>query len=140
MLFRSDRHRTRGLVLSSGEIVELSPFALSDDDLEQETEDERAKRLGLLHLLTSIQDEAHRFALRHNEQRRHKRAKRYKLETIPGVGPARRTALLLAFGSTKNIALASMEDLQKVKGIPEEVARAVYSHFNEEDKQGGEKQ
>ena len=139
-IVKDDRHRTRGLVLSSGEIVELSPFALSDDDLEQETEDERAKRLGLLHLLTSIQDEAHRFALRHNEQRRHKRAKRYKLETIPGVGPARRKALLLAFGSTKNIALASMEDLQKVKGIPEEVARAVYSHFNEEDKQGGEKQ
>lgn len=139
-IVKDDRHRTRGLVLSSGEIVELSPFALSDDDLEQETEDDRAKRLGLLHLLTSIQDEAHRFALRHNEQRRHKRAKRYKLETIPGVGPARRKALLLAFGSTKNIAQASMEDLQKVKGIPEEVARAVYSHFNEEDKQGGEKQ
>ncbi|MDD4186755.1 MAG: helix-hairpin-helix domain-containing protein, partial [Eubacteriales bacterium] len=139
-IVKDDRHRTRGLVLSSGEIVELSPFALSDDDLEQETEDDRAKRLGLLHLLTSIQDEAHRFALRHNEQRRHKRAKRYKLETIPGVGPARRKALLLAFGSTKNIAQASMDDLQKVKGIPEEVARAVYSHFNEEDKQGGEKQ
>ncbi len=136
---KDDRHRTRGLVLSTGEIIELSPFALSEAYLEQETEDARARRLGLLHLLTRIQDEAHRFALRHNEQRRHQRAKRYQLETIPGVGPARRKALLLAFGTTKNIAEASVEELQAVKGIPEEVAEAVYRHFHGEEEQGKER-
>ncbi len=136
-LVKDDRHRTRGLVLPRGPIVELSPSALSDEELAGETDEERARRLGLLHLLSSIQDEAHRFALRHNEQRRHKRATRYKLESIKGVGPARRKILLTAFASTKKISEASYEELAAVPGIPEQVARAVFDHFHQESAEGG---
>ncbi len=137
-MVKDDRHRTRGLVLRTGEILELASGAIPGNQLTQETEEERARRLGLLHLLASIQDEAHRFAFRHNEQRRHKGAKRYKLETIPGVGPARRKALLGAFESTKKISQASLDELRAVPGIPHSVAEAVYRHFHEEEPLKGE--
>ncbi|NLA95916.1 MAG: excinuclease ABC subunit UvrC [Clostridiaceae bacterium] len=135
-MVKDDRHRTRGLVLRTGEIIELASTAIPEDELVKETEEEGARRLGLLHLLSSIQDEAHRFALRHNEQRRHKGAKRYKLETIPGVGPARRKALLKAFESTKKISEASLDELESVPGIPRPVAEAVYRHFHVEPLKG----
>ncbi|HHX19121.1 MAG TPA: excinuclease ABC subunit UvrC [Clostridiaceae bacterium] len=150
-MVKDDRHRTRGLVLSSGNIVELATAGslcqyLSEeergeceddrgeceDDRQRETEDARAKRLGLLHLLTSIQDEAHRFALRHNRKVLEKRAMRYALEAIPGVGPARRKRLLEHFGTSKKISEASLEELMSVKGIPHTVAEAVYNHFQEQ--------
>ncbi|NLB50822.1 MAG: excinuclease ABC subunit UvrC [Clostridiaceae bacterium] len=139
-MVKDDRHRTRGLVLRSGQIVELSPVALSDQELQEESEEDRARRLGLLHLLTSIQDEAHRFASRHNEQRRHKRAKRFQLETIAGVGPSRRKALLTAFGSTKKISEASLEELAGVPGLPRAVAEAVHLHFHGQQPDGKEDQ
>jgi len=135
---KDDRHRTRGLVLRTGEIMELASSAVPGNELARETEQERARRLGLLHLLTSIQDEAHRFALRHNEQRRHKRAKRYKLETIAGVGPARRKALLSTFGSTKKISEVSLDELAAVPGLPLPVAEAVYRHFHEDEEPEGD--
>lgn len=136
-MVKDDRHRTRGLVLADGRIIELSPRALSLQELEAETEEDRARRMGLLHLLSSIQDEAHRFALKQNEKRRNKRAVRYKLETIQGVGPARRKALLAAFGSSKKISEASLEELMAVPGIPGEVARSVYRHFHGREGQEG---
>ncbi len=143
-MVKDDRHRTRGLVLPSGEIVELARAGslrdyLGEDEHEKETngsshesEDMRAKRHGLLHLLTSIQDEAHRFALRHNRKVREKRAMRYALEAIPGIGPARRKRLLEHFGSSKKISEASLEELKSVTGIPHAVADAVYNHFQEQ--------
>lgn len=143
-MVKDDRHRTRGLVLPTGDIIELATsgslchYLSGDecgertDDQQRETEDARAKRLGLLHLLTSIQDEAHRFALRHNQNVRQKRTMRYALETIPGVGPARRKRLLEHFGTSKKISEASLEELKSVSGIPQVVAEAVYNHFQEQ--------
>lgn len=142
-MVKDDRHRTRGLVLPSGDVVELTTagslrdFLADDeqgdkeDDSLRESEDLRAMRLGLLHLLTSIQDEAHRFALRHNRRVRKKQAMRYALETIPGVGPARRKRLLEHFGTSKKISEASLDELKSVTGIPYTVAEAVYNHFKE---------
>lgn len=130
-MVKDDRHRTRGLVPASGVVVELASGAICERELLAETEDERARRLGLLHLLTSIQDEAHRFALRHHEQKRHRRARRFSLETIRGVGPARRRALLSVFGSTRAVAEASLDDLRQTPGLPPQVAEAVYAHFHD---------
>ncbi|MGI6157016.1 MAG: excinuclease ABC subunit UvrC [Saccharofermentanales bacterium] len=123
-MVKDARHRTRGLVTSSGKTVELSkPPPVEDDEA-------RAARLGLLHLLTSIQDEAHRFARRHLEKRHHKRATRYTLEQIDGVGPARRKRLLRTFKTSKGVSEASLADLLNVEGLPEDVAHRVYEHFH----------
>lgn len=136
-MVKDDRHRTRGLVLATGEILELEGGALTQSQLEEESEEARAQRMGLLHLLSSIQEEAHRFALRHNEQRRHKRATRYQLENISGVGPARRKKLLAAFGSSKGLSEASLDELMALPGIPEKVARSVFEHFHGPAGEGG---
>ena len=135
---KDDRHRTRGLVLSSGQTIELASSSVPEDELARETEEERARRQGLLHLLTAVQDEAHRFARRLNEQRRHQAAKRYHLETIPGIGPARRKALLKAFGSSKKISEASLDELAGVPGLPQQAALAVWQHFHGNEPPGGD--
>jgi excinuclease ABC subunit C len=87
-------------------------------------------RQGLLHLLTSIQDEAHRFAQRLNKKERRQRVMRYALENIKGVGPARRRLLLEAFGTSKKVEEASLEQLKEVKGLPEDVAESVFRYFH----------
>ena len=100
---------------------------------EGEDADERAIRLGVLRLLTALQDEAHRFANRLRNKQEHKRRMQYKLESIPGIGPARRKLLLKEFGSLKRLSEASLEDLKAVKSLPEEVAEAVYLHYHPEE-------
>ncbi|NLA71876.1 MAG: excinuclease ABC subunit UvrC [Clostridiaceae bacterium] len=128
-MVKDTRHRTRGLVLQTGDTIELLTTSVARDILENETQEDRARRLGLLHLLAAIQDEAHRFALRHNQRKRHTRAMRYDLETIQGVGPARRKKLIETFGSSKNIADATLEEIKAVAGIPDQVAQTIYNHF-----------
>ncbi len=125
-IVKDNRHRTRGLVLSTGDIIELSQAPEGEDA------DERAIRLGVLRLLTALQDEAHRFANRLRNQQEKKRRMQYQIESIPGVGPARRKLLLKEFGSIKKLSEADLKDLKSVKGLPEEVAEAVYLHFHRE--------
>jgi excinuclease ABC subunit C len=128
-MVKDRRHRTRGLVIPTGEIVELSnPESIAD--ARARPEEERAMRQGLLHLLTSIQDEAHRFAQRLNKKERRQRVMRYALENIKGVGPARRRLLLEAFGTSKKVEEASLEQLKEVKGLPEDVAESVFRYFH----------
>lgn len=124
-MVKDDRHRTRGLVLTTGKEIELKTVNAD----EQETPDQRSERLGLLRLLTAIQNEAHRFAQRLHKKSRLKSTIRYSLEEIPGVGPARRKALLKHFRTVKNISQAELSELQKVPGLPEKVAQTVYEHF-----------
>ncbi len=76
------------------------------------------------HLLQRIRDEAHRFAQRHHHQRR-RRGVASLLDSIPGIGPARRKALLQAFGGLEGIRRASVEDLAAVPGISRELAERV---------------
>ena len=130
-MVKDRHHRTRGLVKPTGEILELSnPESIAD--AKARSEEERAMRQGLLHLLTSIQDEAHRFAQRLNKKGRRHRVMRYTLENIKGVGPARRRLLLEAFGTSKKVEEASLEQLKAVKGLPEDVAESVFRYFHQD--------
>ncbi len=82
-----------------------------------------------LRLLQRVRDEAHRFALTFQKSRRKKRVIQSELDSIPGIGPARRQALLTAFGSVSQIAQASMEDLKTKGKLPQRHAEAVYNRF-----------
>ncbi len=78
-----------------------------------------------LFLVQRVRDEAHRFAITHHRQRREKAGLASQLDAIPGVGPARRKALLKEFGDVNGIRNASPEALQRVKGITAAVAKAI---------------
>lgn len=80
-----------------------------------------------LYLLQRIRDEAHRFAITQHRKRRLKRGLASQLDSIPGIGPARRRALLSAFGSVKAIREASEEELAVVPGIGPELAATIKS-------------
>ncbi|BFM11533.1 excinuclease ABC subunit UvrC [Simiduia litorea] len=80
-----------------------------------------------LHLIQSIRDEAHRFAVTGHKQRRDKARRVSKLEEIEGVGPSRRRELLRYFGGFQEIAAASAADLEKVPGISKKLADHIYT-------------
>ncbi|MBQ4074878.1 MAG: excinuclease ABC subunit UvrC [Clostridia bacterium] len=80
-----------------------------------------------LHLIQRIRDEAHRFAITHHRGLRTKQSVHSALEDIPGVGPARRRALLQHFKTVKAIREASLEELKAVPGVSAPAARAVYT-------------
>jgi excinuclease ABC subunit C len=83
-----------------------------------------------LHLLQHIRDEAHRFAIRaHRKKRQHARFDS-SLETIEGVGPKRRQALLRRFGGLRELAKAPLEEIAKVNGIKNELAARIFRHFH----------
>lgn len=83
-----------------------------------------------LHLLQHIRDEAHRFAITaHRKKRQHARFDS-SLETIEGVGPKRRQALLRRFGGLRELAKAPLEEIAKVKGINDELAQRIFQHFH----------
>ena len=81
------------------------------------------KHSGARHLLERIRDEAHRFAITYHRKERGKIASR--LDSIPGVGPERRKALLRAFGSVKGVAAASTEQIAAIPGFGAELAEVV---------------
>jgi excinuclease ABC subunit C len=83
-----------------------------------------------LQLLQRIRDEAHRFALGFHRQRRDSKARESIFDTLPGVGPARRRALLRHFGSAERFLAASQEELEGVPGIPQKTARSIYAQLH----------
>ena len=80
-----------------------------------------------LYLLQRIRDEAHRFAITAHRKARGRIGVASRLDAIPGIGPARRKSLLEKFGDVEGIRNASLEELLTVKGITEEIARALQS-------------
>ncbi|CQB51985.1 UvrABC system, subunit C [Syntrophomonas zehnderi OL-4] len=82
-----------------------------------------------LMLLQRLRDEAHRFAISYNRQRRGKKIRRSVLDDIPGVGPARKKALLQHFGSVAGIKSASLEEIKAVPGMNAAVSKNVYDFF-----------
>ena len=80
-------------------------------------------------LVTRIQDEAHRFAIEYHRSLRSKAQVKSVLDEIPGVGPARRKALMRHFRSINEIKEASVEKLCEVQEIPEHVAKQIYDFF-----------
>ncbi len=78
-----------------------------------------------LFLLQRIRDEAHRFAVTYHRKVKEKEDLQSLLDRIPGIGPARRKALLVFFGDVRRVRSASVEDLQQVEGIGAETARRI---------------
>jgi excinuclease ABC subunit C len=83
-----------------------------------------------LQLLQRIRDEAHRVALRYHRRRRDAKAMETIFETLPGVGPVRRRAILQHFGSVEHFLEASQEELEGVPGLPQKTARALYAQLH----------
>jgi excinuclease ABC subunit C len=86
-----------------------------------------------LRLIQRVRDEAHRFAITGH---RRKRARRYNesiLETVPGLGPAKRRALLKHFGGLQGVMRAGVTDLEQVAGIGTALARSIYDHLHPGD-------
>jgi excinuclease ABC subunit C len=83
-----------------------------------------------LQLLQRVRDEAHRFAITHHRTRRDKAMTGSLLDGLPGVGPARKRALLAHFGSPEGVVSASSEELQAVPGLPAKVARELHGHLH----------
>ncbi len=117
--------RERGvLVISLAKRIEevfipgaAAPLALAHDTPE-------------LQLLQRVRDEAHRFAITHHRIRRDRAMTASVLDDLPGVGPARKRALLAHFGSPDAILAASREELESVPGLPGKLAREMYRELH----------
>ncbi len=112
-MVKDDNHRTRGLYYNNVEI----PI---------DTRSEGFK------LITRIQDEAHRFAIEYHRSLRGKAQVKSRLDEIPGVGPARRKALMRHFKSMEEIRAASVEELMQVPEIPRHVAEEICRFFRQQ--------
>ncbi|HAT1361326.1 excinuclease ABC subunit UvrC [Corynebacterium striatum] len=83
-----------------------------------------------LFLLQQIRDEAHRFAITYHRQQRSKRMRSSVLDSVPGLGPQRRTDLVKHFGSVKKLKEASVEQIAAVKGFGPKLASVVFEHLH----------
>lgn len=110
-MVKDDNHRTRGLYFQN---VEL-PI---------DTHSEGFK------LITRIQDEAHRFAIEYHKSLRSKTQVKSVLDDIPGVGPARRKALMRHFKSLEDIKKATVEELMEIPELNERTAEDIVAFFN----------
>jgi excinuclease ABC subunit C len=80
-----------------------------------------------LYLLQRVRDEAHRFAISYHRQRRSKRMITSALDSVPGLGQTRKSALLKHFGSLKRLREASVEEISCAPGIGAQTALAVHA-------------
>ena len=110
-MVKDDNHRTRGLYYNNVEIP-----------IDRNSEGFR--------LITRIQDEAHRFAIEYHRSLRSKEQVHSVLDDIPGIGPARRRALMKHFQSLEAIRDANVDALQEVDSMNEAAARSVYQFFH----------
>ncbi len=83
-----------------------------------------------LRLVQRIRDEAHRFAITGHRKRRARRFNESVLESISGLGPARRRALLRYFGGLQGVLKAAVADIEQVEGIGASLARSIYDHLH----------
>lgn len=85
-----------------------------------------------LMLLQRLRDEAHRFAITYNRQRREKKVTRSVLDDIPGIGVKRKKALLQQFGSVARLEQAGLDDIKAVPGMNSAAAQQVYDRLHQE--------
>ena len=78
-----------------------------------------------LYLLQRVRDEAHRFAIAYHRAKRGKAVTTSALDDVPGLGPARRKALLKHFGSVRKLSAASIEEIAAVPGIGSRLAATI---------------
>ncbi|MBR3808060.1 MAG: excinuclease ABC subunit UvrC [Lachnospiraceae bacterium] len=109
-MVKDDNHRTRGLYYNNVEI----PIDTNSEGFK---------------LITRIQDEAHRFAIEYHRSLRSKKQVDSVLDKIPGVGPARRKALMRHFKSIEEIKNATVEMLCEIPEIPQSAAEEIYAFF-----------
>jgi excinuclease ABC subunit C len=83
-----------------------------------------------LRVIQRIRDEAHRFAIQGHRRKRARRHQESVLETVPGLGPAKRRQLLRHFGGLQGVMRAGIADLEQVKGIGPQMARVIYDHLH----------
>ena len=110
-MVKDDNHRTRGVFFNNVEI----PIDTSSEGF---------------HLVTRIQDEAHRFAIEYHRSLRSKEQVHSVLDDIPGIGETRRKALMRRFRSIENIRDASVEELNQTESMNVQSAEAVYRFFH----------
>ena len=84
----------------------------------------------LLFYLQRLRDEAHRFVSGAHRTRRAKNLTVSPLDEVPGIGPARKKALLMHFGTARAVRQAALADLERAPGVSSAVARAVYDYFH----------
>jgi excinuclease ABC subunit C len=84
----------------------------------------------VLFYLQRLRDEAHRFAIGAHRQKRAKSMATSPLDEVPGIGPNRKRALLMHFGTARAVKAAALEDLEKAPGISRTTARQVYDYFH----------
>ncbi len=113
-MVKDDRHRTRGLYFNG---VELPIDTHSEG----------------FRLITRIQDEAHRFAIEYHRSLRSKGQVHSVLDDIPGIGPARRKALMRTFASLDEVRAATVEELQEIPEMNRRSAESVWKFFHAED-------
>ena len=87
----------------------------------------------VLYFLQRLRDEAHRFAITSHRAKRSRGIAANPLDDVPGIGARRKKALLLHFGSAKEVAQAGVTDLQKVDGISRSVAEKIYNFFHSDE-------
>ena len=110
-MVKDDNHRTRGVYFNNVEI----PIDTSSEGF---------------HLVTRIQDEAHRFAIEYHRSLRSKEQVHSVLDDIPGIGETRRKALMRRFRSIENIRDASVEELSQTESMNMQSAESVYAFFH----------
>ena len=84
----------------------------------------------LLHFIQRLRDEAHRFAITAHRARRSKSSVLSVFDEIKGIGPRRKKELLLHFGTIEKIKSSSLEELKKIKSIPEKKLEDIFEFFN----------
>ena len=115
-MVKDDHHRTRGLYYNNVEI----PIDTHSAGF---------------HLITRVQDEAHRFAIEYHRSLRGKKSTQSILDEIPGIGEARRKALMRAFGSLEAVRDAEVDDLAALDGMNQRAAQSVYDFFHKNPEQ-----
>jgi excinuclease ABC subunit C len=84
----------------------------------------------VLYFLQRLRDEAHRFAITTHRNSRSKKITVSELDEVPGIGAARKRALLMHFGSARGVKAAGLKELEAVSGINQATARQIYAHFH----------
>ncbi len=110
-MVKNDRHRSRGIVGSFGEIT-LPPGGSA------------------FRLVAQLQEEVHRFAIEYHRKLRNKHMEESELDKIPGIGKAKKAQLLKSFKSIANIKKAKVSELCNVHGISRGIAERIYGYFH----------
>ena len=113
-MFKDDKHRTKGLVNKSREIV-------------------LDKTTNLYRFVATIQEEVHNYAITYHRSLRKKSITKSVLDEIPGIGETRKKNLLSHFKSIENIKAATFEELLEVESINKTAAENIYNYFRSEE-------